>query len=298
MPFHARPHEPLMPIRQARLVPGMRDGDALDEFALENSPEMARLIATLREVSALEREAPGGSLAAVSPRVRRRPVVHVRYRAAAAVAASITCAVGVTAWLVVNADTPGVRGAVAAERPSPVKVLYPDYTGATSLLQAAAAALSAVLTAEAPGRSTRSAPESNPLLQARLAPGMGLEPQLAFDVRGALPQAAVADAQAAPFEPSDRPGPADAPPRRLGPPLTVTMLGGAFPATGRLALLLDVTGDGDVARVVTEEAIDVHDDVIDSVSAAARAWKYQPARRDGSPVPARVRVVVHLRGAE
>jgi outer membrane biosynthesis protein TonB len=42
--------------------------------------------------------------------------------------------------------------------------------------------------------------------------------------------------------------------------------------------------------------VDVHPEVIDSVAAAARAWRYEPARRDGAPVPARVRVVVQLNG--
>jgi len=34
------------------------------------------------------------------------------------------------------------------------------------------------------------------------------------------------------------------------------------------------------------------------VSTAARAWRYEPARRDGVAVPARVRVVVQLNGGD
>jgi hypothetical protein len=88
--------------------------------------------------------------------------------------------------------------------------------------------------------------------------------------------------------------PADAPPRRIGPPLTLTALGGAMARNGRLALVLDVTEQGDVARVVAHEAVDVHPDVIESISTAALNWRYEPARRDGVAVPARVRVVVQL----
>ena len=92
--------------------------------------------------------------------------------------------------------------------------------------------------------------------------------------------------------------PADAPPRRIGPPLTVTALGGTFSKSARLAMVLEVTEQGDVARVVSHEAVDVHADVVDSITAAARGWRYEPARREGIPVPARVRVVVQLSGGQ
>ena len=65
--------------------------------------------------------------------------------------------------------------------------------------------------------------------------------------------------------------PADAPPRRIGPPLTLTTLGGAVTRNGCLALVLDVTEQGDVARVVAHEAVDVHPDVVDSITMAAAA---------------------------
>jgi len=49
---------------------------------------------------------------------------------------------------------------------------------------------------------------------------------------------------------------------------------------------------------VAHEAVDVHADVVDSITAAARGWRYEPARRDGVAVPARVRVVVELNGEQ
>ncbi len=78
----------------------------------------------------------------------------------------------------------------------------------------------------------------------------------------------------------------------------MTTLGGALSRNGWLALVLDVTEQGDVARVVSHEAVDVHPDVIDTITFSARDWRYEPARRDGVAVPARVRVVVQLKGAE
>ena len=116
-------------------------------------------------------------------------------------------------------------------------------------------------------------------------------------MRGAVPQlVSTVSADAPRAGQPERSELADAPPRRIGPPLTLTTLGGTATRNGRLALVLEVTEQGEVARIVSHEAVDVHPDVIDSVSTAARSWRYEPARRDGVAVRANVRVVVELHG--
>ena len=189
--------------------------------------------------------------------------------------------------------------------PSPIEVEYPDYPGAPALQ--AASAVPGTLVAEqvaasidepAPAQDPKPRTVSDPPRRAAASAVVEATASL-FDVRGPMPQLVAASARdVGPATRFDDQPPADAPPRRIGPPLTVTALGGTLSRNGRLALVLDVTEQGDVARVVSHEAVDVHPDVIDTITFSAREWRYEPARRDGVAVPARVRVVVQLKGAE
>jgi hypothetical protein len=90
---------------------------------------------------------------------------------------------------------------------------------------------------------------------------------------------------------------ADSPPRRIGPPIAATTLENTVSPNGRVVLVLEVTEQGDVAGIVSREAVNVHPDALASVDAAARTWRYEPARRDGVAVPARVRVVLQMNGS-
>lgn len=198
--------------------------------------------------------------------------------------------------------------------PSPIEVEYPEYPGAP-LLQTAAAAMPARLTAEARVEqlSATTADRARPVAPViataqrtvpQEAPGRATSPRpiereaaRAFDVRGPVPQTASTVPVAVPISNDETPRRADSPPRRIGPPIAVTTLGGTAAQDGRVVLVLEVTEQGDVAHIVSREGVDVHPDVIDSVATAARTWRYDPARRDGVAVPARVRVVVQLNGA-
>ena len=266
-----------LPSRKERVAP-RRASDALDEFAPE-------------------RAARGGH----GP---SRP-----WRVATLVAIAVTAAAAGASFVAIR-DAPASAGPFIAPGPSPIEVEYPEYPGAP-LLKTATVAMPARLTADTSAvpvtqtAAKRSAAVSQPsprasLKEPRRAPARAtVEPEARkpFDVRGAVPQVvAAAASDVRPLGVSSRSIPADAPPRRIGPPLTLTALGGTMPRNGRLALVLDVTEQGDVARVVAHEAVDVHPDVIQSISTAALNWRYEPARQDGVAVPARVRVVVQLNG--
>ena len=122
----------------------------------------------------------------------------------------------------------------------------------------------------------------------------GGSPTPAFEVRGSAPQVVVAPAADAVHTPVEEAVAADAPPRRIGPiGLSLAALGGTKP-NGSVSLLLDVTETGDVARVVVERAVDLAPSFVEALSEAARAWRYEPARRDGIAVPAQVRATVEL----
>lgn len=268
-----------------RILPSRRDrvsqaqaADSLDEFAPEPGPVPAR--------------------AKHRPATRQAPALAV---AAAALAVAAASAVALGGSLVVNH--------MSAERPrpfivpsaSPIEVEYPEYPGAP-LLQTAAVAMPARLAAEAraeqlsaieqaDARLTRDAPRPAVSRKAVVP-----EAANAFDVRGSIPQAASTALMAIPIVNEQTPRPADTPPRRIGPPIAVTTLGGTAEQNGRVVLVLEVTEQGEVARIVSREAVDVHPNVLDTVATAARAWRYEPARRGGVAVPARVRVVVQLNG--
>ena len=120
--------------------------------------------------------------------------------------------------------------------------------------------------------------------------------QTAAAAAPAEPRASIAPAAVA-IARQETARPPDSPPRRIGPPIAVATLGSTAEKNGRVVLLLEVTEDGHVARVLSREGVDAPPDAIASVATAARAWRYEPARRDGVAVPARVRVVVQLNGA-
>jgi len=266
-----------MPSRQERVAP-RRAEDALDEFVPEHAAS-------------------------------RGPLPLQRWRVATLVGIAITAAA--SASFVAIRERAAWPMPFVAPAPSPSEVEYPEYPGAPVLKTATVAVPARVIPdAQAePVPRTPAAPAATPAAvlrpRARLSQRelrsvtvpASVEPAASrpFDVRGALPQVVAATASdVGPLGVPNRPLPADAPPRRIGPPLTLTALGGAMARNGRLALVLDVTEQGDVARVVAHEAVDVHPDVIESISTAALNWRYEPARRDGVAVPARVRVVVQL----
>jgi hypothetical protein len=270
-----------------RMLPSRRDrisqrqaAESLDEFAPE--PRLVPARANHR------------------PATRQSPALAV---AAAALAVAAASAVALGGSLVVNRmSTEGPRQFIAPSA-SPIEVEYPEYPGAP-LLQTAAVAMPARLAAEARAeqlaaieqagaRSARDVPRPAVSRKA-VAP----EAVNAFDVRGPIPQAASTALMAIPIVSEQTTRPADSPPRRIGPPIAITTLGGTVARNGRIVLVLEVTEQGEVARIVSREAVDVHSDVIDTVSTAARAWRYEPARRDGVAVPARVRVVVQLNGGD
>ena len=233
----------------------------------------------------------------LGPAIRRRPAVWQKTVLVATALAGGAAAV----LFVAISDSVEKPVAVIALARSPIEVEYPKYPGAP-LFRTATIAVPARLSPETSAAQVSPAPQVSaprPQDKRRRVPSRLVEPEArnAFDVRGAVPQlvSAVSSDAAAVGEPV-RSVLADAPPRRIGPPLTLTTLGGAVTRNGRLALVLEVTEQGEVARVVGHEAVDVHPDVVDSISMAARGWRYEPARRDGVPVRAQLRVVVELNG--
>lgn len=226
------------------------------------------------------------------PRTKRRVVVRLQVpmtRLGAALAAAGLMTSGLAALVATALVVAPERGPAPppylAPSPSPIEVEYPDYPGAPPLRTVSTAVPSTPVAHQV--AASIAPPPSPPVVLAAASP---------FDVRSATPQLVLASAgDARPATRLDDSRPADAPPRRIGPPLALTTLGGTR-RNGQLAMVLDVTEQGDVARVVSHEAVDVHADVIDSITTAARGWRYEPARRDGIPVPARVRVVVQLSG--
>jgi hypothetical protein len=286
----SRPVQRVLPSRRDRAAarPAI---DALDEFAAE------REAASTHTVPSLATDRQSARLA--------HPAALIAGGAAVA-----TLVLGVS---LLRTPSPTERTSFIAPPPSPIDVEYPEYPGAP-LLEAAAAAMPARLKAEGQVEqlSTTALAQTRPVVSAAAAPqptasgdgsrsrspSQSVEPEAAraFDVRGPAPQTASIVAVANPIATDETPRPMDSPPRRIGPPIAVTTLGGMAAKDGRVVLVLEVTEHGDVDRIVSREGVDVHPEVIDSVAAAARAWRYEPARRDGAPVPARVRVVVQLNG--
>lgn len=275
----------------------MPAGDPLDEFA-DEKVLMAPLPPTPRAV--LFRQDPvlvRQDVVAPEPRLRTKPEVVVRLqvpmsRLGATLAATGLLMSGLAALVatafIVTPDRGPVPPPHLIPSPSPIEIEYPDYPGAPPLRNASTSVPSE------PARDkvavSDAAPSSTPVVLAAASP---------FNVRSAKPQVVLASAGDAGADARlDDSRPADAPPRRIGPPLALTTLGGNLTRNTQLALVLDVTEQGDVSRVVSHEAVDVDPDVIDSVVASARSWRYEPARRDGIPVPARVRVVVQLNSGQ
>ncbi|WP_170228987.1 TonB family protein [Polyangium fumosum] len=101
-----------------------------------------------------------------------------------------------------------------------------------------------------------------------------------------------------PPQPAPAP-PAAAPPAApvLVPPRPLAALEAAYPTepglTGEADVVLDVTvaADGSVkeARIVSGDA-----PFTDAASGAAPEWRFEPATRNGKPIPARIRVLVHF----
>ena len=288
----SRPFQRILPSRRDRVVPRPAT-DSLDEFATE--PASASVGAVPQP-----------------PRVRQASWPrHPAVRIAGATAVLATVAASVSFLL--DRGTTDTPPSFIAPPPSPVDVEYPEYPGAP-LLETAAAAMPAPLKPESQAEqlSATAPAQTRSVVRVAAAPrpadtadgsrravlSRPAEPDTAraFDVRGAAPQAASIVQVAVPIAGEEAPRPADSPPRRIGAPIAVTTLGGTA-KDGRVVLVLEVTEQGDVARIVSREGVDVHPDVIDSVATAARAWRYEPARRDGVAVPARVRVVVQLNGA-
>ena len=238
-------------------------------------------------------------------RTKREVVVRVqvpmtRRGAALAAAGLVTSGLGAlfATALVLTTDRGPAPLPYLTPSPSPIEVEYPDYPGAPPLRTVSTAVPStpvadrvtaSIASVTSTANDDPRVPPSPPVVLAAASP---------FDVRGAAPQLVVASAgDTGAAVRLDDSRPADSPPRRIGPPLALTMLGG-IRSNGQLALVLDVTEQGDVARVVSHEAVDVHADVVDSITTAARGWRYEPARREGVAVPARVRVVVQLNGGQ
>ncbi|MDI1444538.1 TonB family protein [Polyangium sp. 6x1] len=96
-----------------------------------------------------------------------------------------------------------------------------------------------------------------------------------------------------------KPAPAAAPPAApvLVPPRPLAALEAAYPTepglTGEADVVLDVTvaADGSVkeARIVSGDA-----PFTEAASRAAPGWRFEPATRNGQPIPARIRVLVHF----
>jgi hypothetical protein len=279
--------------------------DALDELAPESGSVRARGDS---QDAGRARRNPVELLAAAgqpAPRTVARTASSIPWRTVAIVA-SVALAVALAGSIVAIPDTAPPSEAFVAPAASPIEVEYPDYPGAP-LLEAAATAMPARLTPEAAADqsavgtrpqavATLPADSPRPPDTLRLPTRLQSDVPGAFGVRGAIPQIASVVPAVATVPVADQPIPGDAPPRRIGPPLAITAVGGAATRNGRVVLVLEITENGEVARILSREAVDVHPDVADSVADAARTWRYEPARRDGVPVPARVRVVVELNG--
>ena len=109
-------------------------------------------------------------------------------------------------------------------------------------------------------------------------------------------EGALADEPAPPATPAPPAAPPPAAPV-LVPPRPLTALEAEYPTqpglTGEADVLLDVTvaADGSVkeARIVSGDA-----PFTDAASRAAPRWRFDPATRNGKPIPARIRVLVHF----
>ncbi|MRG92360.1 TonB family protein [Polyangium spumosum] len=96
---------------------------------------------------------------------------------------------------------------------------------------------------------------------------------------------------------SPKPAPAPPPAPVLVPPRPLAALEAAYPEvpglTGEADVVLDVTvaADGSVkeARIFSGDA-----PFTDAATRAAPGWRFEPATRDGKPIPARIRVLVHF----
>ena len=228
--------------------------DPLDEFAPEQTAIRDRAPAR-----------PWRRLAIVTgrPRSARSPSRRVRPRTAGVVARLQCRCHGIGATLrpspiEVGTCSPGVslfsRRPPWRRRHRPDSVAEPhrsghaDYPGAPPLRTAATAVPSGRRPTEL--AECRSRPlQSKPSRAAASA----------FDVRRAVPQVAgrgrVGRRDARRAQMTAARGRAAA---AHWPPMALTTLGGTVTRNGRLALVLDVTEQGDVARIVSHEAVDVH----------------------------------------
>ena len=93
--------------------------------------------------------------------------------------------------------------------------------------------------------------------------------------------------------------PTEAPPVVLTPPRLLTRDPPPYPegASGDadVVLVLEVDREGHVARAIVERG---EPPFADAAVAAARAFLYEPARRDGKPVPAKVKALVTYRAVD
>lgn len=287
MPSPARSIQRFLPSRRERVAPPPA-ADQLNEFAPEHATMPAPRPVALR--------------------------VTVAWLTVAQIWTAVASIVLLSSLVAIR-DTATKPRSVVAPAASPIEVEFPEYPGAP-LLQTAVAAVpgrltpdtqaeqvsanagqgSAVVASFSP-RQVQPRSQPRPLTSGVVA---ALEAPNPFDVRSRLPQvvSAMTSELVSPLDAAEQSTLVDAPPRRIGPPLTLKTVGGAVTRNARLSLVLDVTDQGDVARVLAHEAVDVPPDMIESIAMAARGWRYEPARRDGVAVPARIRVVVQLGGGD
>ncbi|WP_437530498.1 TonB-dependent receptor [Sorangium sp. So ce726] len=97
--------------------------------------------------------------------------------------------------------------------------------------------------------------------------------------------------------PPDAPpaAPPDAPPAALVPPTPLTPLGADYPAGAHgdatVRLVLTINADGSVRSAVAEDGVEPF---ASAAVAAATAFRFAPATRNGAPVAARIRVEVRF----
>src|SRR6185436_9124680 len=102
-----------------------------------------------------------------------------------------------------------------------------------------------------------------------------------------------------PAAPASAPTPTSTPKAPPPAPVIVMPIAGSTPleypdgAQGEasVALELTLTADGDVTKAV---AIEGDEPFASRAVEAARIWKFQPATRDGKPIPAKIRYLVRF----